>query len=418
MDNSTAAILVIDDDPSEFFLISKLLEPLAALILEAKDSQEALSALGKYDVSIILMRVLIDSKSSISILRSIRSRKLTKNIPAIFITQKGIDQELLLEGYKAGAVDYIFKPIDKEVLLSKCQVFIELNNTRNKLQKTILELGNYSGKLEQMNHQLQREVADHQKTLHSKERLEKILLHNQKIQAIGTLAGGIAHDFNNILFAVSGYIELAMKEGNRDKLQSYFEKVVMAVDRGKSLVNSILSFSRQQPLKFNAVSLQNIIEQAIDLLRPTLPLDVLLEVLYFTEMETIWGDEAQLEQVFINIINNAIDAIPEGKSGKVSVKVDTPVVDEKTYTELPSLKREMDYYRITICDSGTGMDEETVRRAFEPFFTTKEVGKGTGLGLASVYGIIQEHLGTVQIESTLGIGTAIIIFLPKYHVKE
>ncbi len=241
--------------------------------------------------------------------------------------------------------------------------------------------------------------------------LERHLRRSQKLETIGTLAGGIAHDFNNILTPILGYAEIAAsKNHSADALQTDFEQIINAAQRAKSLVERILLFSRQTEKERRPVQVSLIAHEAIQLLRPSIPSTI--SIVQDIDGVSSWAlaDETQIHEVFVNLCTNAYHAM-DGQSGTLTVGVDQVELDTLLARQLPSLQAPK-YVRIRIRDTGTGMDSATIDRIFEPFYTTKPVGKGSGMGLAVVHGIVKSHDGDVLIHSELGEGTVFEVYLP------
>lgn len=265
--------------------------------------------------------------------------------------------------------------------------------------------------LNQINHDLKTEIAERIKAEESKQKLEVALLQGQKLQAMGTLASGIAHDFNNILYAIIGYIEMSREDVPQDSIpHKNLGKALAGARRGQELVARILAFSRrQQHHHVETIHLKNTIETALALLRPTVPASIAIE--FEPKFDTtIIGNQTQLHQVLVNLINNAVDAM-DGE-GTISIVVTHIKAGDPILKEFPSSKTQ-NYCKIEVIDNGHGMDQHTMERIFEPFFTTKEVGKGTGLGLSIVHTLIQEHQGEITVSSQLGRGTIFTIILPE-----
>lgn len=263
---------------------------------------------------------------------------------------------------------------------------------------------------------IQKEIAERIRVEDTKQKLEKALLQGQKLQAIGTLAGGIAHDFNNLLYAIIGYAEMAREDVPKDSLlYQNLGKVLDASHRGQELISRILAFSRRQHHEFTPICIKATIEGVLSLLRPTIPASVSIEVEGMVDDCKILGNQTQLHQVFVNIINNAVDAM-DGE-GTIKIKFSRIMADDPLLKNFPKVVNS-NYCRIDITDSGHGMDQATMQRIFEPFFTTKEVGKGTGLGLATVHAIIQEQQGEIMVTSQLGGGATFTLLLPEYLDKE
>jgi two-component system, cell cycle sensor histidine kinase and response regulator CckA len=243
-----------------------------------------------------------------------------------------------------------------------------------------------------------------------KKRLQEQLGRAQKLESIGNLAGGIAHDFNNILTVITGLAGLLQTNMNSsDPQMRYVNEIVSASMRGASLTHQLLAFSRKQILDMKRVDLNEIVINLQKMLFRLIREDITLSFTLLQGPLPIMADPNQIEQVIINIVTNARDAMPNG--GPLDISTDMIFVDN-AFDEQNNQHKEGIYAVIRISDKGTGMDEDTKSKIFEPFFTTKEIGKGTGLGLAVVYGIIQQHNGMIFVESEYGKGTAFIIHLP------
>ena len=239
--------------------------------------------------------------------------------------------------------------------------------------------------------------------------LQLELMQSQKIQSLGTLAGGIAHDFNNILGIILGYAS-KMDKGKRDS-EEWSEglgAIKHAVGRGAALVQQILTFARRTDVASKAMSVPDLVRELVSMLQRTFPKVVSLRVLIEEDVPIINADQTQIHQALLNLCVNARDAMPGG--GDIVISVGTVPRDELK-TKFPGAEGDR-YVRLSVTDSGTGMDKETKARAFDPFFTTKEKGKGTGLGLSVVYGIVQNHRGYVDVESVVDHGSTFSLFLP------
>lgn len=270
--------------------------------------------------------------------------------------------------------------------------------------------------LDLVNENFQKEIAERLRTEETKQKLEKALLQGQKLQAIGTLAGGIAHDFNNLLYAIIGYVEMARDDVEKNSIvYQNLGKVIEASHRGQELVSRILTFSRRQHLEFKPICIKDTIEGVLSLLRPTIPASVTIDAGPIKENCFILGNQTQLHQVLVNIINNAVDAM-DGE-GTIIITVSHLSAHDAYLRQFPKLL-ESNCCKIDISDTGHGMDANTVSRIFEPFYTTKEVGKGTGLGLSTVHAIIEEHKGEISVHSQLGHGTTFTLLIPELSEGE
>jgi two-component system cell cycle sensor histidine kinase/response regulator CckA len=245
----------------------------------------------------------------------------------------------------------------------------------------------------------------------SREQMKNAMMQSQKLEAIGTLAGGIAHNFNNILYAIKGYVSMARQDTMHDDVTyQNLGKVLDAVERGQELVNSILSFSRRDHERaFEPVVLRKAIESALGLLQSTLPPTVELRMNIALQDEAVLGNYTQLQQVFLNLIRNAVQAMSSTGIIQIVASVENDISYLKSlYPGLPYPT----YCMVNVIDQGSGIREEVLERIFEPFFTTKEVDQGTGLGLATARSIVKDHGGEILIKSLVGSGSCFSVLLP------
>ena len=244
---------------------------------------------------------------------------------------------------------------------------------------------------------------------------EKQLRHTQKMEAIGTLAGGIAHDFNNILGAILGYSELALTQAKEQpKLTSYLGEVLTAGHRAKELVRQILAFSRQSDQEREAVDLNKVVEEALKMVRATLPTTIEIRSTLARDSAVVFADATQMHQVIMNLCANA-EFFMRKTGGELILNIRSIDLTEDSSQAFPDLKPGT-YLQLIIQDSGQGMSPQVLERIFEPFFTTKGLGEGTGLGLAVVHGIIVGHGGHIAASSVVGHGTTFTVLLPRLDV--
>jgi signal transduction histidine kinase/CheY-like chemotaxis protein len=236
------------------------------------------------------------------------------------------------------------------------------------------------------------------------------LLQAQKLEAIGALAGGIAHDFNNLLSVIIGYTELLLKRlPPEDESYNVIQQVHEAGNRAAGLTRQLLSFSRKQVLKSRVLNVNDILENMHAMLKRLIGEHIRLEVTYAPDLEPVYFDEGQLEQIIMNLAINARDAMPEG--GLIRVKTLNVELDEDECRRHPGCSPGP-HVVLVVSDTGVGMPPEVRDKIFEPFFTTKELGRGTGLGLSTVYGIVQQADGSIWVYSEPGEGTTFKIYLP------
>ena len=233
----------------------------------------------------------------------------------------------------------------------------------------------------------------------------------QKMEAIGRLAGGVAHDFNNLLMAIRGYGELLVQGlADDDERRADAEEILKAADRAAGLTRQLLAFGRRQVITQEALALDTLVESMKNMLQRLIGEDVQLVTEVWPGLSPVLGDRTQIEQILVNLIVNARDAMPDG--GKIVIELRNLELDTIGVVTHPGLQPG-DYVEMAVSDSGSGMDADTASRIFEPFFTTKESGKGTGLGLATVYGIAQQSGGAIEVQSSVGHGTTFYIYLPR-----
>ena len=255
-----------------------------------------------------------------------------------------------------------------------------------------------------------RDITDRIKAKKEKEKLEAQLQQAHKMEAIGTLAGGIAHDINNILGIILGNTELAMDdipEWNPARLN--LKEVRIASLRAKDVVRQLLSFARKTELEKKPTNIAPIVKESFKLLRASIPTSIEIRQNITKEVDTILADPTQINQVLINLCTNADHAMPDG--GIIEIILNNVELDEAHTAQHPDLHPGR-YVNLTVTDTGNGIPQEVIDRIFDPYFTTKEVGKGTGMGLAVVHGIVKGHNGTISVESEAGKGTTFSIFFP------
>ena len=245
----------------------------------------------------------------------------------------------------------------------------------------------------------------------AQKRLEDQLRQSQKMEAIGQLAGGVAHDFNNILTVIHGHASLLLAAGElMGRTARSAQQIVQASERAAGLTRQLLTFSRRQLMQPRRLDFNEVVTNMTKMLGRILGEDIALQMSYWPEPVYVKADASMMEQVLLNLAVNARDAMPRG--GQLSIRISSEDIDSR-HTKQHAEAHTGRFVCLTTSDTGTGIPPEILRRIFEPFFTTKEVGKGTGLGLATVYGIVKQHQGWVEVESQLGAGTTFRVYLPE-----
>jgi PAS domain S-box-containing protein len=254
-----------------------------------------------------------------------------------------------------------------------------------------------------------RDITEHKK-------LEAQLQQAQKMEAIGTLAGGIAHDFNNALYSIIGYTDLTMDDVPEGSLaQSNLKEVLIAANRAKDMVQQILTFSRQTETEKKPVKVQSIVKEVIKLLKTSIPTTIEIRQNIDADCKPVMADPTQIHQVVMNLATNAYHAMRE-KGGVLTINVaeeEISIDDSASYLNLnPGT-----YVKLTVSDTGHGMDKAVIEKMFDPYFTTKPVGEGTGMGLSTIHGIVKSHGGDIKVYSEPGKGTVFHVYFPLIETK-
>ncbi|MBV9077669.1 MAG: response regulator [Methylobacteriaceae bacterium] len=409
-------ILLVDDQPAKLLSYEVILSELGENLIKASSAREALEALLKVDVGVILVDVCMPELDGFELAALIREHPRFQQTSIIFVSAIQIADPDRLRGYAAGAVDYVPVPVVPEVLRAKVKVFAELHRKTRELERLNRELetrvAERTAALEASTAQLQRlnEELEGRIEARTREREQALaqLFEAQKLDTIGQLTGGVAHDFNNLLMAVLGSLQLLRKRVPDDpRTLRLLENAVQGAERGAALTQRLLAFARRQELKPAAVDLAGLVRGMEDLLKGALGPGVRIVKSIPRGLAPLEVDANQLELALLNLVVNARDAMPQG--GTLTLSADEPEGGSGRPRDLVR----GDYVRICVADTGTGMDPATLARAVEPFFTTKGPGKGTGLGLSMVQGLAAQSGGALEVASEPGLGTTISLWLPR-----
>jgi signal transduction histidine kinase len=235
----------------------------------------------------------------------------------------------------------------------------------------------------------------------------------QKLEAIGQLAGGVAHDFNNLLTAIIGYTDLSLRRtGADDPIHHYLEETKKAAERAASLIRQLQDFSRKQILEPKVLDLNIVVKDMHKMLTRLIGKNIDLATMQGGDLGIVKADPCQVQQIILNLVVNARDAMPRG--GKVTIETADVTLDGSEHVSI----KPGPYVMLAVSDTGSGMDEETQAKIFEPFFTTKEAGKATGLGLSTVSGIVKQSGGYIRVYSEPGTGTVFKVYLPRIDLEQ
>jgi signal transduction histidine kinase len=247
-------------------------------------------------------------------------------------------------------------------------------------------------------------------------RLEAQFRHAQKMEAVGQLAGGVAHDFNNLLMVMRSYAQMIESEGPSAKILEYTSRIVEAADKAAGVTRQLLAFSRRQPQELKKLDLNRVVREFCTMLPSLIGEDIQTQIYTKASSGIVFADQGQLEQVIMNMAVNSRDAMPGG--GKLTIETSDIDLGENMSEHHGARIPPGSYVLLAVTDTGQGMTDQTKAKIFEPFFTTKEVGRGTGLGLATVYGIVKQHRGFIWVYSEVGLGTTFRIYLPSWRGAE
>ena len=255
-----------------------------------------------------------------------------------------------------------------------------------------------------------RNITERKRAEEEKEKIQAQLLQAQKMEAVGILAGGIAHDFNNILTVIQGNSELCLlKVDESNSIYRELKEIQVAAMRAADLTSQLLLFSRKKPMNYGTVNLNQIVESLLKMLHRLIGEDIGVSTDLESELWMVRADRGTMEQVIMNIAVNARDAMPDG--GRLRIKSENVTLDDRMASNIPEA-RAGKFVRLTVSDTGVGMEDETIQRIFEPFFSTKATGRGTGLGLSVVYGIVKQHAGWIHVSSVRNEGSTFAIYIP------
>jgi signal transduction histidine kinase/ActR/RegA family two-component response regulator len=424
-------ILLVDDQQAKLLSHEVVLAGMGENLLKASSAREAFECLLKNEVALILIDVCMPDLDGFELATMIREHPRFQSTAIIFISAVMMAHMDQLRGYNAGGVDYVPVPVVPELLRAKVKVFVELYRKTRQLEQFNADLERRveerTAELRKFNEELELRIEERTR---ERELALAQLFEAQKMDTIGRLTGGVAHDFNNLLMAVLGSLALLEKRLPEDpQTRRLLQNAIQGADRGKALTQRLLAFSRRQDLKPEAVDFAQLVHGMEELLKRAVGHGIAFSSEFSKDLPPVLVDANQLELALLNVALNARDAMQDGGSVKITAqadKVGLPVTSNWRRAANGSGKSLSgtvgeaslppgEYVRITVMDTGVGMDEATLAKATEPFFTTKGPGKGTGLGLSMVHGLAAQSGGLLRIHSEPNAGTVVELWLPRAH---
>ena len=372
-------VLIVDDEKDFVLSLADILESYDYIVETAHNGKGAKDKIKEFQAEVALLDLRLGRENGINLIFELKETA-PKLLPVVMTAYATTDNAI--EALQEGAYDYLRKPLNPMDLLATLDRCFE----RLRLER-------------------EKDAAEE-----ARRRLESQLQQAQKMESIGTLAGGISHDFNNSLQAILGYTQMLLMETEKmDYIHSRLLQIEKAALRASELTHQLLAFSRKVESQLRPVDLNHEVIQIERLFQRTILKMINIELNLGEGIKIISADPSQIEQMLMNLAINARDAL--GEEGRITIKTENATIDQaycnNHFGVIPG-----DYVLLTFSDTGHGMDENTLERIFEPFFTTKEPGKGTGLGLPMVYGLIKKHKGHIECTSKPGEGTCFKLFFP------
>jgi signal transduction histidine kinase len=370
--NNPIRILVVDDVPVNVQLLSRLLQREGYHVLSAGNGVTAYNMAMSYLPDLILLDVMMPEMDGFEVCRALKAEDTTSEIPIIFVTAKTETMDTV-RGFDMGGVDYVTKPFVSAEVLARVRTHLKLRTMRDEKLK-----------------------------YHSE------LLRTQKLASITTLAGGIAHNINNMIGTIIGYADMLQDSLVHDeKTRRYISRILEASQGVADLTRDLLTYARAgRSATMSGLSVTELMERMVQLYKA--PVDYRVDMQIPADIPDIWADQYQILQAISNIFVNAQEAISD--DGTITITASTGHLPSELHTENWEANTD-EYVIISISDTGSGMDEETIQKVFEPFFTTKQT-IGSGLGLSAAYGIVQKHGGIILVDTEPGKGSTFHVYLP------
>jgi len=411
-------ILAIDDNKDNLITISALLKLLIpnSEVITASSGEEGIHKAITGHPDTILLDIHMPGMDGFETCRELKNIEATAHIPVIMLTAVRTDSKSRVKALDLGADAFLTKPIDESALAAQVRAMLRIKQAEDRLRDDKIHLEERVkervAELRQVNRQLVKEIEERKQAEQAQKKLEQQLIHAQKLESVGRLAGGIAHDFNNMLSIILGYSEM-MQEDMMPDDPNYepINEISAAANRSAKLTGQLLAFARKQTVSPQILDLNETIPRMMEMLHRLLREDINLNFMPADTPCMVNIDPTQLDQVLVNLCINAGDAI--NGAGQISITAENVFINDANIGEnldLPAGR----YVKLSVIDTGCGMDKNMIPNIFEPFFTTKEMAKGSGLGLSTVYGIVRQNNGSIDVSSQPGKGSTFTILLPEH----
>ena len=457
-------ILIVEDSPTQAEELRFILERKGFKVSLATNGKEALDFLKKHIPDIVMSDIVMPEMDGYELCKHIRADEKLKEVPVILVTSLSEPTDVI-KGLEAGANNFIIKPYDETHIVSRIQYLIanmalrknskaemginvyfsgenyfitaerlqildlllstyenayhqnrdlltvqkELRDLNERLEDIVMER---TAELSSANSQLNIELAENKRAEEEKAKLQAQLYQAQKMESVGQLAGGVAHDFNNMLSVILGYAQMGLEKTDLlSSLHNDLQQILDAALRSANITRQLLAFARKQAIAPQILDLNEIVGDMLKMLKRLIGEEVSLTWLPDPKLWPINIDPSQVDQILANLCVNARDAI--GGVGELNIETGM-VTFEPEYCAGHAEVVPGEFVLLAVSDNGCGMEKEILEKIFEPFYTTKELGHGTGLGLATVYGIVQQNNGFVNVSSEPGKGTTFRIYLPRH----
>lgn len=419
MSSTGQSILIVDDNPANLYTLEQMLSELDVEIIKAESGNDALVATLNHELSLCILDVQMPQMDGFELAEILRQGEKTRFVPIIFLTAAMSHEMSIAKGYESGAVDYLIKPYSPLVLTSKVKAFLELNAHRLELQQQRRELEELTVKLHAEVEERQRAaeaerikaeqlsaaLAEVEKAHQELRATQAGLVQAGRMAAVGELAAGVAHEINSPLTGIVLYANRLIKRSADPRLRDLPEfavfpenlaQIARYSEQCRQIVANLLNFGRQEQRTPELIDVGEVVEAALGMVGERLRergIEVATEL--WPKRLAVRGDNTQIQQALINLMFNAAEAMADG--GTLGIAT----------TSGPGAA-----VSIRVSDTGQGIAEENLGKIFDPFFTTKRVGEGAGIGLSVVYYIVQQHGGTVDVNSREGHGTSVVLELP------